>query len=126
MLNLDIFSETKQDRICRAIIEQKILKFYYKGTERVVEPYICGIDGREREILLGYQLEERDFPVRNWGWRLFNLSEMSYLGVTRNEFNTVRTTVSPFNPLDLRMKDVYCMVELAKSPVERVPMDRAA
>src|ERR1700755_3133718 len=97
-----------QDRVCRAINERKILKFYYRGTERVVEPYICGIDGLGREVLLGYQTEERDYPVRSWGWRLFDLKEMSYLGVTRTEFNTVRTTVKPFNPMNFKLKEVYC------------------
>lgn len=118
MLDSKVFSETKQDRICRSIIERKILKFYYRGTERVVEPYICGLDVHNREILLGYQTEERDFPVRNWGWRLFLLNEMSYLGVTRTQFNTIRTTVKPFNPLELHLKEVYCEIEVAKSPVE--------
>lgn len=126
MQNLDFFSETKQDRICRSIIERKILKFYYRGTERVVEPYICGIDGHGREILLGYQTEEREYPVRNWGWRLFLLNEMSYLGVTRTEFNTVRTTLKPFDPVDLRMTNIYCAIETAESPVEYVHMNRKA
>jgi hypothetical protein len=125
-MGLDIFSETMQDRVCRAINERKILKFYYRGTERVVEPYICGIDGLDREVLLGFQTKERDYPVRSWGWRLFDLREMSYLGVTRTEFNTVRTTVKPFNPMNLKMKEVYCVVELAQSPVEWVTDRRAA
>jgi hypothetical protein len=125
-MGLDIFSETMQNRVCRAITERKILKFYYRGTERVVEPYICGIDGLDREVLLGFQTEERDYPVRSWGWRLFDLREMSYLGVTRTEFNTVRTTVKPFNPMNLKMKEVYCVVELAQSSVEWVTDRRAA
>ncbi len=107
-------AESTTDRVCRAISGKKIIRFYYRGTERVVEPYICGIDGNHRAMLLGYQTEERDFPIRNWGWRLFELSEMSYLGVTRDEFSTQRT-LSPFNPLDAHMKEIYCKVAQAES-----------
>lgn len=117
--------ETTTDKVCRAITGKKIIRFYYRGTERVVEPYICGIDSNHRAMLLGYQTEERDFPIRNWGWRMFELNEMSYLGVTKNEFNTPRM-LSPFNPLDAHMKEIYCRVVQAESAVERVYPDRRA
>lgn len=122
----ELAAETATDRVCRAIIEKKIIRFYYRGTERVVEPYICGIDKHDRTMLLGYQTEERDFPVRNWGWRLFELREMSYLGVTRNEFNTPRATLNPFNPLDVAMKEIYCSVARVESAVKRIYPDRRA
>jgi predicted DNA-binding transcriptional regulator YafY len=118
--------ETKTDRICRAITGKKIVRFYYRGTERVVEPYICGLDNHNRVILLGYQTEERDFPVRNWGWRLFEIDQVSYLGVTRDEFNRPRLTLSPFDPLDTHLKEIYCSVARAESPVERISLDRKA
>jgi predicted DNA-binding transcriptional regulator YafY len=125
-MNSGVFTETPTDRVCRAITEKKVIKFYYRGTERVVEPYICGIDVHNRPMLLGYQTEEREYPVRSWGWRLFELSEMSYLGVTRNEFTKPRTTLTPFDPMDAHMKEIYCSVQIAQSPVEYVYSDRKA
>jgi predicted DNA-binding transcriptional regulator YafY len=118
------FAEKTKSSVCRAITERKIIRFYYRGTERVVEPYICGIDKHDRPMLLGYQTEERDFPVRNWGWRLFELGEISYLGVTRDEFNRPRTALSPFTSINARMEKIYCSVEPAESAVEVVNPDR--
>lgn len=68
-----------KDVICEAIERKAVLSFYYGGGQRVVEPYLLGINELGRLILVGYQVggysESGEFPP----WRSFELRSVRNL-----------------------------------------------
>ncbi|MHA1216658.1 MAG: hypothetical protein ACTSPX_04985 [Candidatus Thorarchaeota archaeon] len=93
--------------ICSAMEEKKILRFYYKGGIRAVEPFCCGMGKAGNELLRGYQVggySESGGPV---GWSLFRLSDMSSLTITDDTFTGMRPN---YNPDDSAMEAIYCSV----------------
>lgn len=94
--------------ICSAIESKQVLRFYYNGGNRIIEPFCYGIHkDTSNEVLRGYQIggySESGNPV---GWKLFLVSDISHLVVTNDHFTGVREY---YNPTDSAMKTIYCHV----------------
>lgn len=67
--------------ILSAIEEKSRIEFIYKGTKRIVEPYLIGPNSKGEFMLRGYEVS----PV-NSGLKLFKVSEMTALKITNTPF----------------------------------------
>jgi len=93
--------------ICSAIDSKQVIKFYYHGGFRLVEPFCYGVSTAGNEVLRGYQISgysESGDPV---GWKLFRIPEISSLAATGQHFTGVRPG---YNPNDSAMATIYCHV----------------
>ncbi len=91
--------------ICAAIHSKCLLRFYYDGGYRTVEPHCHGISSAGNEVLRAYQTaghSESGSPVE---WKLFRVSGMSNLAVTDEPFRGVRPG---YNPNDSAMASICC------------------
>ena len=92
-------------QICSAIESRKVIKFYYNGGIRVVEPFCCGIHKTTgNAVLRGYQTGGYGESGEPDGWKLFRIDDMSTLTVTENTLNISRPD---YNPVDKAMSTIY-------------------
>lgn len=77
-------------QITEAIKKRQLLRFDYRGHERVVEPHTYGLDLRRREALCAYQVGGSSTSGQPAGWKTFSVSEMSGLAVLDESFRTPR------------------------------------
>ena len=109
MLSMRFTAKTEEKpgmgaEICSAIESKQIIKFYYRGGFRTVEPFCYGVTGIGSEVLTCYQVggySELDDPI---GWKLYRVAEMSGLTVVDEQFAGAR---SGYNPNDPGMATVY-------------------
>ena len=109
MLNKIFTAKTEEKpgvgaEICSAIESKQIIKFYYRGGLRTVEPFCYGVTGIGSEVLTCYQVSgysELDDPI---GWKIYRVSEMSNLMVVDEQFPGDRPG---YNPNDPGMPTVY-------------------
>jgi len=91
--------------ICEAIRSHRILRFYYDGGFRLVEPFCYGLGTSNTDLLRGYQLggvsESHEFR----GWKLFKVDEISSLSITEDSFEN---RLPDYNPNDSAMQQIYC------------------
>jgi hypothetical protein len=69
-----------------AIQNRKLVKLFYNGGSRVVEPYVFGISGDGKELLRCYQLtgdSEHSFPR---GWKLFEVTDIGPISLLKDSF----------------------------------------
>ena len=79
------------DLLVAAIREKKLIRFAFRGVERVVEPHDYGTqNGTDR--LLAYQLAATGNSVR--GWRLFAVAEISAIELLAEAFPGNRPAAS--------------------------------
>jgi len=93
--------------ICSAIQSRQVIRFYYNGGFRTVEPFCYGVSTAGNEVLRAYQTggySESGNPV---GWKLFRVSEISSLTTTGEKFFGIRPD---YNPQDSAMTTIYCHV----------------
>lgn len=81
--------DQKRDLLCRAIADRHLVQFSYDGRARIVEPFRCGISSAENYVLRGFQIRGTD-KTKFLCWRLYELSAMSQLSVTRHCFSGKR------------------------------------
>lgn len=93
--------------LCNAINSHLVLTFYYNGGYRTVEPFCYGRSGTGKDVLRGYQTSGYSESGDPLGWRLFDVSKISSLTVTEENF--VRTRPG-YNPNDSAMGQIYCRV----------------
>ncbi|NJE47334.1 hypothetical protein E3E35_07965 [Thermococcus sp. GR7] len=93
--------------ICSAIRSRRIIKFYYKGGIRIVEPFCYGVSTAGNEVLRAYQIGGYSESGKPVGWKLFRISEISGLTVTDEHFEGNRPG---YNPRDKAMVRIYCHV----------------
>jgi hypothetical protein len=92
-------------QICSAIELNKVIKFYYNGGIRLVEPFCCGIHKTTgSKVLRGYQIGGYSESGEIEGWKLFLIDDMSALIITDNIFNISRPN---YNPIDKAMSTIY-------------------
>ncbi len=97
--------------LCRAIDDRKLVRFAYRGGNRIVEPYCHGVTKGGHELLRGYQTTGYSSRGRPEGWRLFRLDEMADLTVTEKSF---RVRWFGYDPDDAAMDRIFCRVERLK------------
>ena len=93
--------------LCSAIHSKKVIRFYYNGGFRTVEPLCYGVSTAGNEVLRGYQTggySESGNPI---GWKLFRVSEISLLIITDEHFDGIRPG---YNPNDSAMAIIYCHI----------------
>jgi hypothetical protein len=98
-----------KDEICQAIGEQKAIKFFYKKQPRVAEPYLCGLSNADRYVLLAYQTGGYS-SSNKFGWKLFELSHISNVKITENEFSVAGPERLRYDPVDKRIKKTFCAI----------------
>ncbi|WP_051516584.1 hypothetical protein [Herbaspirillum sp. RV1423] len=75
----------KEDLICQAILEKRVISFYYDGHHRKIEPHVYGVCKGNYQ-LFGYQVEGKSNSDKPLGWRRFDVAEIAYLRITEVEF----------------------------------------
>ncbi len=94
--------------ICEAIRLRKIIKFYYDGYERIVEPHTYGIHkDTGNEVLSAYQIGGYSSSGRIPYWRLYLVNQISNLQITDETFSEPR---SGYKKGDSRMSIIFCEV----------------
>jgi len=94
-------------RICNAIRDRKVIRFYYNGGFRTVEPFCHGISTAGHDILRGWQTGGYSESGESQGWKLFRVDDMSSLTITDEVFEGRRPR---YNPSDSAMTTIYCNV----------------
>lgn len=91
--------------VCRAIQERRILRVYYDGGLRSVEPHCHGCSKDGNDLLRGYQVGGYSSSGEPVGWKMFRLDRTSGLMMTETTFAGPRPE---YDPHDNRMATVYC------------------
>jgi hypothetical protein len=92
-------------QICSAIELNRVIKFYYNGGIRLVEPFCCGVHKTTgSNVLRGYQIGGYSESGETEGWKLFQVSEISELVITDDTFSCSRAN---YNPNDKAMSTIY-------------------
>lgn len=98
--------EEKKDLLCRAINGRMLVQFKYDGRSRIVEPFCCGVSTVGNYLLRGFQIRGSD-KTKPLCWRLYELSEMSQLSITKHIFNAKR---EEYQANDSAMTDIFCCI----------------
>jgi hypothetical protein len=108
--------------LCSAIDSKQIVRFYYQGEFRLVEPFCLGMMSPDKNMVLKcYQVGGYSKFGQPVGWKLFRFSEISNLAVTDDHFTGARPG---YDPNDLEMEPIYCQVDLSKVPEEKAPEEK--
>jgi hypothetical protein len=94
-------------QIYRAINSKFILRFWYNGGTRTVEPFCYGVDAEGKEVLRGYQIRGYNEFGRSQEWRLFKVEKVMSLEVTNRHFTGERPRYSPEDP---DMETIFCRI----------------
>ena|ERR1041384_3668715 len=98
-----------RDEVCRAIEDQKVIRFLYKNQPRIAEPYICGVSAAGKYIMLAFQTGGYS-SSNKFGWKLFEIANISALNVTEEEFNVAGAERLRYDPVDKRFRKTFCAV----------------
>ena len=72
--------------ISTAIENRKLIQLEYSNGERIVEPYALGMSSTGKMLLRAYQRQGYSLSSENYGWKLFNLSEIQRLIIIDENF----------------------------------------
>lgn len=81
--------------ICSAIRSKLIIRFYYNGGSRTVEPFCSGVSTAGNEVLRGYQTGGYSRSGNPVAWKLFEVSQMSGLTFTDNSLTAAGPATIP-------------------------------
>jgi hypothetical protein len=90
--------------LCKAILEKKVVRFYYAGGYRLAEPHCYGVSKDGNELLRVYQIGGYSESNNPSGWKLLRLDEISNLSSTEDSFPSPRPA---YNPNDPAMASIY-------------------
>jgi predicted DNA-binding transcriptional regulator YafY len=96
--------------ICRAIADRKIIQFWYKDKQRIVEPYLCGITSAGHYNLRAFFIGGESETAFEPDWRMFRLDEMSMLQITEETFEGFEGKRMYYNPNDKAFIDIFCYI----------------
>ena len=97
-----------------AIQARRIIKFYYHGGYRTVEPFALGVvrhGAADNESLICYQTEGFSELQDVVGWKLYRASEIEELHVSQEQYTGDRPG---YDPDDIKMVEVFCCVRPEK------------
>lgn len=63
-------------RICQAIAGREVIRFFYDGGLRTVEPHAHGVSRKDNECMRGYQVGGHSESGQPVGWKMFTVGEM--------------------------------------------------
>ena len=92
-----------RDKIIDAIKDRRVLKFRYKGIDRVVEPHAVGVSRTGKDVLRCYQTAGRHITDGH-SWDLCSLSSIFSLVVTEDVFSGER---AGYSRGDKQMQRIY-------------------
>lgn len=95
------------ERICKAIVDLRVLKFDYQGQPRVVKPYCYGVSPKNNELLRAIQVRGSSTSSGFGFGKLWTVSQMACVQVGKETF----TPDDPdYNPDDSAMARIFCRV----------------
>lgn len=108
--------------LCSAMSSRQVIRFYYHGGLRCVEPYCYGELAYHTESLLCYQIHGHYEYGGPTGWKLFRASEITNLEVTPERFNPFRreddtgydSRFSLFESVDCRVVGDMALKDIAE------------
>jgi len=95
-----------------AIEKRSVLRFFYNGKARIVEPQTYGISTTGNEVLRGYQQEGAGTMGTVARLKLFEVAKISKLEVTDERFGGARPE---HNPDDSAMVEVFATLPKSKT-----------
>jgi hypothetical protein len=118
---LDITSKRERNRgtLWASIQDRRIVRFYYRGGYRNVEPYALGITRHgkaDNESLICYQISGFCNLGEPVGWKLYRVVEMKDIEVSHERFNGDRPGYDPDN---IKMAQVFCCCQPVTPAGER-------
>ncbi len=94
--------------ICEAIKNKSVIKFYYEGHLRIVEPHAYGIHkDTSNEVLCAYQIGGYSSSNKAPFWRLYDVSKMTDIEITSDKCDNPRPG---YKTNDSRMSIIFCQV----------------
>jgi hypothetical protein len=90
--------------LCKAILEKKVIHFYYDGGYRFAEPHCYGVSKDGNELLIAYQIDGHSESNNPVPWRMFRLDKLSNLSSTEDSFDSPRPE---YNPNTKVMASIY-------------------
>ena len=91
--------------VCEAIRDRRVLRFYYDGGTRDVEPHCHGFGTKGQELLSGYQVSGFSRSGERFGWKMFRIDEIRVLTVTGESFPGPRAGYDPHN---VKIAAIHC------------------
>jgi len=88
--------------IALAINERVCIEFDYDGKRRIVEPHIVGANQKGHAVMRAYQVGG-DSTGALPAWRLFDLTKVSNIAITKNTFEPRFADGYKFNDLGITM-----------------------
>jgi predicted DNA-binding transcriptional regulator YafY len=76
--------------ISQAIQEKRLLRFWYDGYSRTVEPHTLGSDFKGHKALRAYQVGGGSSSGECRGWKMFHVAEMSSIALLADTFGGAR------------------------------------
>lgn len=62
-------------------MSSSVVRFRYSGLERTVEPYVCGFDGQEQELVTAWQVAGESRSSPELGWRTYRVDMIDELEI---------------------------------------------
>jgi hypothetical protein len=93
--------------ICDAITGKMVIRFYYDGGIRVVEPHCHGTSTEGNEVLRAYQIGGYSNSGQHIGWKLIAIKRV--YGI-RPEGTTFAANRPGYEPNDRAMSSIHCAV----------------
>jgi hypothetical protein len=94
------------ETLCTSIAQGRVIRFFYKGLLRVVEPHCYGVTTAGNEALRGFQIQGSS-STGELGWKLFNMTKVTKVEITTISFNGARPR---YNRNDQKMRRIYCQL----------------
>ncbi|HEY3043711.1 MAG TPA: hypothetical protein VGJ39_06785 [Vicinamibacterales bacterium] len=91
--------------VCQAIRERRLVRFYYDGGTRDVEPHCHGFSPDGNELLSGYQVSGFSRSGQRFGWKMFSIDAIRALIVSDEAFAAPR---AGYDPNDVKISNVHC------------------
>ncbi len=81
---------TGTERLVRATLAHRLVRFSYRGLRRTAEPHLVGIHEAGEPLLVAFQTGGFSHTGELPGWRTFVTTEMDAVEVLAEEFPGVR------------------------------------
>jgi len=93
--------------ICEAIRKRMVIRLYYQGGIRVVEPHCHGISTDNNEVLRAYQIGGYSRSGQHIGWKLIAVNRIYSI---QPEGTTFTANREGYESHDRSMSSIHCAV----------------
>jgi hypothetical protein len=87
---LETMQITGTERLVRAVLDHRVVRFRYQGQARTVEPQLVGLHEAGEPMLVGYQTAGGSNSGEIPGWRTFITTAIEEVEVTDEAFAGAR------------------------------------